>query len=165
MQRAEIVSPWCGVLHVIHLTPLAPDQAIFTLIPVLHNLMPPSSYPLLPLLRLQLLRVRPSSPAELSHLDKLYSIVVAASAAVYPTYHPVLAILHAEWGQILTQTFDGEPQNTVAGRLTKSVEILRKGYELCGKAFGPGGGLEGKKLADVLRGVEGELHLAKALSR
>lgn len=147
------------------LTGSATDQAVFMLIPTLHNLIPPSSNPLLPLLRLQLLRVRPSVPAELSHLDTLYGIVVAASTVVYPTHHPVLAILHAEWGQVLTQSFDGEPQGSVAGRLVKSVEILRKAHELCGKAFGPGGGLEGKKVAEVLRGVEGELHLARTMGK
>lgn len=141
------------------------DRLLFQLIPTLHSLMPPSSYPLLALLRLQLLRVRPSNPAELSHLDALCNIVSSASSLVYPAHHPVLAILQAEWGQILTQTFEYETQKAVAGRLVKSVEILRKALELCRKAFGPGGGVEGKKVAEVLRGIEGELHVARTLGR
>jgi hypothetical protein len=32
---------------------------------------------------------------------------------------------------------------------------------LCQLAFGKGGGIEGKKVADVLRGVEAELHMAR----
>lgn len=127
--------------------------------------MPPSSYPLLALIRLQLLRVRPSSPAELSHLDTLYTIVATASSHVYPPHHPVLAVLQAEWGQILTQTFEHESQQAIAGRLVKSVEILRKAHELCRMAFGTSGGIERKKVAKVLRGIEGELHVARTLGK
>jgi hypothetical protein len=119
----------------------------------------------LPLLRLQLLRVRPSTSNELAYLDKLYSIVIAGSTQVYPANHPVLAILHAEWGQVLTQTLDGEDQALVSGRIVKSVEILRKAHALCQLAFGKGGGIEGKKVADVLRGVEAELHMARSTAR
>jgi hypothetical protein len=131
----------------------------------LNNIMPPSSFPLLALLRLQLLRVRPSTPTELSYLDTLYKMVSTASSLVYRAHHPVLAILQAEWGQTLTQTFEHESQQTVAGRLVKSVEILREAHELCRMSFGPGGGVEGKKVAEVLRGIEGELHIARTLGR
>jgi hypothetical protein len=144
---------------------LSQDTSIFQLIPALYPIVTPSSYPLLPLLRLQLLRVRPNTSTELAHLDRLYNIVVTSSTLVYPANHPVLAILHAEWGQILTQTFEGEAQNLVSGRMVKSVETLRKAYELCQKSFGKGGGIEGKRVAEVLRGLEAELQMARSMAR
>jgi hypothetical protein len=106
--------------------------------------------------------VRPGTSNELAHLDRLYSIVASASSLVYPANHPVLAILYAEWGQILTQTFDGEGQDLVSGRMVKSVELLRKAHDLCHKAFGKGGGIEGRKVAEILRGLEAEIHMARS---
>lgn len=141
---------------------LAPNSSLFQLIPALHAILVPTSFPLLSLLRLQLLRVRPSTSNELAHLDRLYAIVASASAQVYPANHPVSAILHAEWGQILTQTFEGEAQDLVSGRMVKSVELLRKAYDLCQMAFGRGGGIEGQKVAEVLRGLEAEIHMARS---
>ena len=141
---------------------LAPNSSLFQLIPALHAILVPSSFPLLSLLRLQLLRVRPSTSDELAHLDRLYAIVASASTLVYPANHPVLAIVHAEWGQILTQTFQGEAQDMVSGRMVKSVELLRKAYDLCQMAFGKGGGIEGLKVAEVLRGLETEIHMARS---
>jgi hypothetical protein len=141
---------------------LTQTSLLFQLIPALHAILTPSSFPLLSLLRLQLLRVRPSTSNELAHLDRLYSIVVSSSLVVYPANHPVLAILHAEWGQILTQTFDGEGQDLVSGRMVKSVELLRKAYDLCQKSFGKDGGIEGKQVAEVLRGLEAEIQMARS---
>ena len=141
---------------------LTQTSTLFQLIPALHAILIPSSFPLLSLLRLQLLRVRPSTSIELAHLDRLYSIVVSSSILVCPTNHPVLAILHAEWGQILTQTFDGEGQDLVSGRMVKSVELLRKAYDLCQKSFGKEGGIEGKQVAEVLRGLEAEIQMARS---
>jgi hypothetical protein len=138
---------------------------LFQLIPALHAILIPSSFPLLALLRLQLLRVRPTTSNELAYLDRLYTIVIAGSTQVYSSNHPVLAILHAEWGQVLTQTFDGEEQDLISGRLVKSVEILRRAYGLCQIAFGKGGGVEGKKIAGVLSGVEAELHMSRSMAR
>jgi hypothetical protein len=91
--------------------------------------------------------------------------VVSASASVYPTNHPVLAILHAEWGQVLTQTFDGEAQYLVSGRMIKSVELLRKAYELCHFSFGKGRGIEGRKVAEILRALESEIQMARSMAR
>ena len=141
---------------------LAPNSSLFQLVPALHAILVPSSFPLLSLLRLQLLRVRPGTSNELAHLDRLYAIVASASTLVYPANHPVLAILHAEWGQILTQTFEGEAHDLVSGRMVKSVELLRKAYGLCQMAFGKGGGIEGMKVAEVLRGLEAEIHMARS---
>jgi hypothetical protein len=143
-------------------TDLTQNSVLFQLIPALHSILIPSSFPLLSLLRLQLLRVRPSTSNELAHLDRLYSIVVSSSIQVYPTNHPVLAILHAEWGQILTQTFEGEAQDLVSGRMVKSLEVLRKAYDLCQKSFGKEGGIEGKQVAEVLRGLEVEIQMARS---
>lgn len=141
---------------------LTQTSFLFQLIPILHAILVPTSFPLLSLLRLQLLRVRPSTSNELAHLDRLYSIVVSSSSQVYPANHPVLAILHAEWGQILTQTFEGERQELVSGRMIKSAELLRKAYELCQKSFGRDGGIEGKQVANVLRGLEAEIQMARS---
>jgi len=154
----------CSSCHLVltETTDLTQDASLFQLIPALHAILVPTSYPLLSLLRLQLLRVRPTTSNELAHLDRLYSIAVSSSLQVYPSNHPVLAILHAEWGQILTQTFAGEAQDMVSGRMVKSVELLRKAYDLCQKSFGKDGGIEGNQVAEVLRGLEAEIQMARS---
>jgi hypothetical protein len=157
-----MVSPCGHDLQITDDSDLTQTPVLFQLIPALHAILTPSSFPLLSLLRLQLLRVRPGTSNELAHLDRLYSIVVSSSLLVYPANHPVLAILHAEWGQILTQTFDGEGQDLVSDRMVKSVELLRKAYDLCQKSFGKDGGIEGRQVAEVLRGVEAEIQMARS---
>jgi len=50
----------------------------------------------------------------------------------------------------------------VSGRMVKSVELLRKAYDLCQVSFGKDGGIEGRQVAEVLRGLEAEIQMARS---
>lgn len=125
--------------------------------------MPPSSYPLLQLIRMGTLHP-PNCLDDVHRIGELFELVVWGSERVFPPNHPVLAILYAEWGQVLAQTFEDEPEKGIGPRLMAATKILRQAFELCGKAFGPGGGVEGKQVAYILRETERELEMARRAS-
>ena len=152
---------------------LDPEQAktiLSTLVPALLQHFPPSSYPLLALLRLRsLLLISPTSPAEHNTAIASLALAYAGAEKVYPPSHPTLAIILSEWGKLLAMNdTDQEKEDTVKGdrskiaqRLTEAIVVLRKAVEGCDKGFGVGGGIVGKEMEGLLVGCQGELGLIR----
>lgn len=94
-----------------------------------------------------------------SLLDKSYETTLAGAEAVYGVYHPVLAILYAEWGNILAMS--PSPEDGGVQRITRSVRILRIAEEKFHGAFGGDGGIEGRAVRDTRKKVEYELGMLR----
>lgn len=142
-------------------------RQLSTLIPALIQLVPPSSHPLLALLRLRALLL--SSSTDAAQRDLAVSSLALAhegAEAVYPPGHPTLAIILSECGKLLSlEPGDGTeviPVNAVVSRLTQAVLVLQKAVQACELGFGPGGGIVGLEMRGLLQGCQGELGLIRA---
>lgn len=133
------------------------------LLPSLLRLVPPSTYPASPLLRLQALLLTSSGrPQDLRTAAFTLSVAYQGAEATHPPGHPTLAVILASWGKLLAI----EPDETVTKvevleKLTEAVKVLRRAVTACERGFGPGGGLMGKEVVGILQGCEGELALLR----
>ncbi|OCF30915.1 hypothetical protein I316_07440 [Kwoniella heveanensis BCC8398] len=152
------------------------------LVKPLLSILPPSSHPVIPLLRLSILFNAPPRDETtfaklLGHLETVYE----GSKVVTPQWHPTLAVILAEWAKVSTidvynLSSDGETGAAAAtldktearrrnllnlGRLKESVQLLRRAVQACEKGFGEGtganGGILGLEMRGLLRACEGEL--------
>ncbi|RSH91536.1 hypothetical protein EHS25_009835 [Saitozyma podzolica] len=155
-----------------------PSNAITSLQTVLAHLlsqMPPSSYPVLPLLRLLfLLNLPPATPSDLDPTLSALSISYEASTRVYPPNHPSLAIILAEWGKFLfaLATEDWIPA-TLQDRLHRVMQAQERlviAVKACESGFGraAGGGLVGMEMRGLVErcevekaGISGEMELLR----
>lgn len=155
-----------------------PSNAITSLQMVLAHLlsqMPPSSYPVLPLLRLLfLLNLPPATPSDLDPTLSALSISYEASTKVYPPNHPSLAIILAEWGKFLfaLATEDWIPA-TLQDRLERVMQAQERlviAVKACESGFGraAAGGLVGMEMRGLVErcevekaGIGGEMELLR----
>jgi hypothetical protein len=141
--------------------------------------MPPSSYPVLPLLRLLfLLNLPPATPSDLDPTLSALSISYEASTKVYPPNHPSLAIILAEWGKFLyalaTEDWIPATLQDRLERVTSAQERLVIAVKACESGFGraSGGGLVGLEMRGLVErcevekaGISGEIELLKRRKR
>lgn len=139
-----------------------------SLLQALHHYLPPSSYPLLPLLRLHaLLLTPPKSLLQLNIAIASLATAYAGAEIVYPPGHPTLAIILGEWGKLLSMEvppdWAAQSREEVSRRLESAILVLRKAVQACERGFGRGGGLVGKEMEGLLKGCEGELGLLRTM--
>jgi len=146
-------------------------EEMSTLIPSLLDRHPPSSYPVLSLLRLhQVLLTPPTSLSHLTLLNESYKITLPAAELVYPPNHPVLAIMYAEWGKILAiqpmgEKWGEETSEMVTKRFQRALEVLKRAEKGCEMSFGKGGGVEGRDVRELRGRIELELGMMAASMR
>ncbi|WVF67350.1 hypothetical protein IAT40_002105 [Kwoniella sp. CBS 6097] len=149
-----------------------------SLIKPLLSFLPPSSYPITPILRLSILfNAPPKDEPTLAKLLNHLSAVYKGSKAVTPEWHPTLAVILAEWAKVSTINLDNNQndpslvgttldakearrRNMVnMGKLKESIDVLRRAVQACDKGFGEeaNGGILGLEMRGLLRACEGEL--------
>ncbi|WOO84849.1 Histone-lysine N-methyltransferase ASHR1 [Vanrija pseudolonga] len=146
------------------------------IITALQKLVPSSTYPLLPLLRLQVLTLTP--PTELSvwefAIGQLRTAISGAREA-HPANHPTIAVMMAELAKLLSMDTDQLGQTGITpvrqagqqqviervGRLLDAVRALREAVAACKAAFGRGGGDVGAEMGKLLLQCEEELEMLR----
>lgn len=125
--------------------------------------MPPSSYPLLHLLRtLFLLLLPPNDLQSMLSAVQAISLAHAGASQVYPAHFPSLAIIKAEWAKatfhLATGEWDttGQQAVTLSTRyqwLTQATKLLQDAAVACELGFGraTGGGLVGREMRGLLQ--------------
>ncbi|GHJ85143.1 hypothetical protein NliqN6_1545 [Naganishia liquefaciens] len=155
-----------------------------SLVEALLSLQPPSSYPLLPLLRIHALSLTkpeestaliPQSNAEttLPHIFEAigtHSLLVKALSEVLPTNHPSLGIALAELGKLLNVHVEGSGTEDVeiygaripratTKRLGLAASTVQRAIEALRVGFGKQGGLVGTEMGWLLEGLEREIQM------
>lgn len=133
------------------------------LVAKLQNLMPPSSHPLLHLLRALFLLLLPPEdlPSMLSAVQAI-SLAHAGAIEVYPAHFPSLAIIKAEWAKATFHLATGEWETTgqqavtLTTRyqwLTQATKLLQEAAVACELGFGraTAGGLVGREMRSLLQ--------------
>ena len=99
----------------------------------------------------------PANKAEHEIASHSLALAYAGAEQVYPSGHPTLAIISAEWSKLAAMDLPEQDHKQARKRLTDAVVELRKTLQLCEIGFGPGAGLVGREMADLLKGCEMEL--------
>ncbi|EIW72193.1 hypothetical protein M231_06161 [Tremella mesenterica] len=120
-------------------TPLLTEE----LIPGLSGIIPHSSWPLLPLLRIAARTTVKLTPQDVEKAVGYYETYCQGARQVYPADHPVLAVVAAEAAKTLALTVAWDISRN---SLTRCVEAFSTAAKACGIAFGPGGGIVGAEM-------------------
>lgn len=114
--------------------------------------MPPSSWPLLPLVRLAARCTSKDTPADVRRAVGYYEQYCLGAKDVYTYGHPAAAIVAAEMAKTCALPCEG---TDVGEGLKRSLRVLGEAIKQCEVGFGTGGGLVGKEmrwLGDMCRG-------------
>jgi hypothetical protein len=162
-------------------------EHIPSLVEALLGLQPPTSYPLLPLLRIHALHLtQPESSTALVPtvngeqtlpriVDalKIHTLLVRALGEVLPPFHPSYGIALAELGKLLNVHVDDDGSGPVdlgfgvqipratTKRLALSLTTLRKAREVLRIGFGKHGGLVGVEMGWLVEGLEKEVEMQR----
>ncbi|KAL1407376.1 N-lysine methyltransferase smyd2 [Vanrija albida] len=145
-------------------------------ITALQQLVPSSTYPLLPLLRLQVLTLTP--PTELASWEFVCSqlrVAISGAREAHPPNHPTVAVMLAELAKLLAMDTDQLGQSGITpvrqagqqeviqrvGRLMDAIRALREAVAACNRAFGRGGGDVGAEMAKLLSQCEEEVEMLR----
>lgn len=139
-----------------------PDSAsalatLSTLIPALSALVPPSSHPLLQLLRLNALLLTPPTPDQREHVLSFLTAAAEGATAAHPPNHPSVGVILAERAKIMAMGGDeGRVMLDARGIAAKRAEVLatvralREAAGACERGFGGG------DVADEMSRLAGE---------
>ena len=155
-----------------------------SLVEALLSLQPPSSYPLLPLLRIHALRltkpedstaVIPQSNAEttLPHIFEaigIHTLLVKALSDILPADHPSLGIALAELGKLLNvhveasgaedvEIYGARIPRATTKRLGLALSTVKRATEALRVGFGEKGGLVSVEMGWLLQGLEREIQM------
>ncbi|WWD19917.1 hypothetical protein CI109_104389 [Kwoniella shandongensis] len=147
-------------------------SSLSSLIPALLARLPPSSHPLLALLRLHALLLNP--PRTIPKLDLAISqlgLAFTGAQLAYPPNHPTIALIQAEYSKTLSydqlhsqaaeQAADEDTQrklqNEARRRLEASLGVMRDALKRLRLGMGGEGGVTGMELEGLIRGLQVEL--------
>lgn len=143
-------------------------STLSTLLPSLSAQLPPSSHPLLQLLRLHALLLTPPAPSTRSTV--LASLTAAAEGAkrAHPPNHPVVGVILAERAKIMAMpeaqqdrvVLNHESMRQTKDQLAAAVVALREAVAACERGFG--GGDVADEMRGLLRDCERELDMMRA---
>lgn len=158
-----------------------------SLVEALLGLQPPTSYPLLPLLRIHALHLTqpndstalvPASNGEetlprIVDALKIHTLLVRALGEVLPAFHPSYGIALAELGKLLNVHVEDDGSGPIdlgfgvqipratTKRLALSLTTLRKAREVLRIGFGKQGGLVGVEMGWLVEGLEKEVEMQR----
>lgn len=162
-------------------------EHIPSLVEALLGLQPPTSYPLLPLLRIHALHLTqpdestallPSSNGEqtlprIVDALRVHMLLVRALGQVLPPSHPSYGVALAELGKLLNVHVEDDGSGPVdlgfgvqipratTKRLALSLTTLRKAREVLRIGFGQSGGLVGVEMGWLVDGLEKEVEMQR----